>query len=167
MLILSAAAATPFITMVTPGTSTHTPPSGTDTWLGGRIQATRIMNIVALGRWIVTGDTKSFPMGIWNNNTQADTGIRVTIDPTKTPAGNFGFATLTTPFGIDPNQSWIIGFQIPSTTSDNWLNANSTMTFTPDATLISAQALDSTSGNWGDQTSSQAFGPINFMYKLA
>jgi hypothetical protein len=120
------------------------------------------LTVLALGRWIISGDTKPFQMCIWIAQPASDTGIRVTIDPTQTPTGNFGFATLTTPFTMNPSTTYIIGFQPPSTTGDPWCNVNSTLTQTADAVLNWATDYDN--GAWISQASGQSYGPVNFKY---
>lgn len=151
---------TPFITLVTPGTSRHDYPN----WVGFTFSAgAKSLTISALGRWILPGNVTPFQIGIFDPNatgTSPTPQISTTVDPTLSAPGNFGWsAPLPTPFIAAAGSSWVVAFMPVG--SEDWMNFNGTITPSADATLNGAVYW---SNGFVVYAGEVAYGVTNFKY---
>lgn len=152
--------ATAFITTVTPGGSRHDYLN----WVGFRFTVgSKDLTISALGKWILPGNVTTFQIGIFDPLVSGSPTPQVsaTVDPTLTAPGHFGWsAPLSTPFTAAAGSSWVVAF-LPVGTED-WLNNDSAISFTTDATVTDATYWNGT--QFVLYAGAVAYGVTNFKY---
>jgi hypothetical protein len=132
-------------------------------WIGFSFQVGAApLTVIDLGRWVVSGNSGRHTVQLWNADGTAISGASVTVNTVGQPAGQFAYATLTTPVTLAANTTYILMSQ-EVYGADQWYDVYGThITLSSVASPVIGMWAPPLTGAVGG--TGQSYGPMNLRY---